>query len=67
MSAALPAGPAPATLPRLGRVAGIALFAVACALVAPHLGPYALAAWCALQALVFGAIDYHWRRTPRPS
>lgn len=46
---------------------GTALSAVACALLAPRLGPYALAAWCALQALVFGAIDYHWRRTPRPS
>ncbi len=46
---------------------GTALSAVACALVAPGVGPYALAAWCAIQGLVFGAIDYHWYRTPRPS
>lgn len=48
-------------------MAGTASSAVACALVAPSAGPYALAAWCAIQGLVFGAIDYHWRRTPRSS
>lgn len=46
---------------------GTALSAVVCARVAPDVGPYALAAWCAVQAVVFGAIDYHWHRTPRPS
>ncbi len=46
---------------------GTTVSAVACALVAPGAGPYALGAWCAIQALVFGTIDYHWRRTSRPS
>lgn len=46
---------------------GTGISAAVCAIVAPELGPYALTAWCAIQATVFAAIDYHWRRTPRPS
>jgi len=36
--------------------------AVACACLAPGLGVPALAAWCAVCAVLFAAIDYHWRR-----
>jgi UDP-N-acetylmuramyl pentapeptide phosphotransferase/UDP-N-acetylglucosamine-1-phosphate transferase len=46
---------------------GTALSAAVCAIGAPASGPAALGAWCAIQAIVFAAIDYHWRRSPRPS
>lgn len=42
---------------------GCAATAVACALVAPQWGGPALAAWCAVHAVLFAAIDYHWRRS----
>jgi UDP-GlcNAc:undecaprenyl-phosphate GlcNAc-1-phosphate transferase len=46
-------------------IAGSAATAVACACLAPHWGPAALAAWCVVHAVVFAAIDYHWRRSAR--
>jgi UDP-N-acetylmuramyl pentapeptide phosphotransferase/UDP-N-acetylglucosamine-1-phosphate transferase len=44
-------------------MAGTALTAVACACIAPEWGAAALAAWCVVHAVVFAAIDYHWRRS----
>jgi len=44
-------------------MAGTALTAVVCARVAPEWGPAALAAWCIVHAMLFAAIDYHWRRS----
>jgi UDP-N-acetylmuramyl pentapeptide phosphotransferase/UDP-N-acetylglucosamine-1-phosphate transferase len=44
-------------------MAGTALTAVACACIAPEWGGAALAAWCVVHAVVFAAIDYHWRRS----
>ena len=46
---------------------GCAGSAIACALWAPDAGPWALAAWCAVHAAIFAAIDYHWRRSPHPT
>lgn len=46
---------------------GCAGTAIACALLAPHVGPWALASWCAAHAAIFVAIDYHWRRSPPPT
>ncbi len=43
-------------------MAGTAGTAVACACLKPDWGVPALAAWCAVHALLFAAIDYHWRR-----
>ncbi|MCC7113105.1 MAG: glycosyl transferase [Burkholderiales bacterium] len=43
---------------------GCASTAVACAVGLPAAGPWALGAWCAIIALVFAAIDYHWGRRP---
>lgn len=43
-------------------MAGTSISAVICARIAPEWGPPALAAWCAVLLLPFGAIDYHWRR-----
>ncbi len=48
-------------------MAGTAGTAVACACLKPDWGPPALAAWCAACALLFAAIDYHWRKHPRPT
>ena len=48
-------------------MAGTAGTAVACACLKPAWGGPALAAWCAVCALLFATIDYHWRthtRTP---
>ncbi|MFO1322668.1 MAG: glycosyl transferase [Burkholderiales bacterium] len=44
-------------------MAGTAGTAVACACLKPEWGVPALAAWCTACALLFAAIDYHWRRT----
>jgi UDP-N-acetylmuramyl pentapeptide phosphotransferase/UDP-N-acetylglucosamine-1-phosphate transferase len=44
-------------------MAGTALTAVACACAAPEWGTVALAAWCVAHAVLFAAIDYHWRRS----
>jgi len=41
---------------------GTAGTAVACACLRPEWGAPALATWCAVCALLFAAIDYHWRR-----
>ncbi len=41
---------------------GTAGTAVACACLGPGWGNLALAAWCAVCAVLFAAIDYHWRR-----
>ena len=46
---------------------GCAGSAIACALVAPDAGPWALAGWCAVHAAVFATIDYHWRRSSHPT
>lgn len=40
--------------------------AVACACAAPGLGVPALAAWSAVCAVLFAAIDYHWRKRRPP-
>ena len=48
-------------------MAGTAGTAVACACLEPAWGAPALAAWCAVCALLFATIDYHWcihTRTP---
>jgi UDP-N-acetylmuramyl pentapeptide phosphotransferase/UDP-N-acetylglucosamine-1-phosphate transferase len=45
-------------------MAGTALTAVLCACVAPEWGVAALGAWCAVHAVLFAGIDYHWRRRP---
>jgi UDP-N-acetylmuramyl pentapeptide phosphotransferase/UDP-N-acetylglucosamine-1-phosphate transferase len=45
---------------------GCAVSAVACACFAPQWGWPALAAWCAVHAGVFAAIDYHWRARSLP-
>jgi len=44
-------------------MAGTSLTAVVCACVAPEWGAPALAAWCAVHAVLFAGIDYHWRRS----
>jgi UDP-N-acetylmuramyl pentapeptide phosphotransferase/UDP-N-acetylglucosamine-1-phosphate transferase len=44
-------------------MAGTALTAVACACLAPEWGMAALVAWCVAHAVLFAAIDYHWRRS----
>ncbi len=44
-------------------MAGTALTAVFCACIAPEWGAAALAAWCAVHAVLFAGIDYHWRRS----
>jgi UDP-GlcNAc:undecaprenyl-phosphate/decaprenyl-phosphate GlcNAc-1-phosphate transferase len=46
-------------------MAGTAGTAVACACLEPAWGVPALAAWCAVCALMFAAIDYHWRKFTR--
>lgn len=38
--------------------------ALACRALAPSAGAAALAAWCAVFAVLFAAIDYHWRHKP---
>jgi UDP-N-acetylmuramyl pentapeptide phosphotransferase/UDP-N-acetylglucosamine-1-phosphate transferase len=38
--------------------------ALVCRALAPHAGGLALLAWCAAYAMLFMAIDYHWRRRP---
>jgi UDP-N-acetylmuramyl pentapeptide phosphotransferase/UDP-N-acetylglucosamine-1-phosphate transferase len=43
-------------------MAGTSVTAVVCAVAAPHHGMAALAAWCTVHAVLFLAIDYHWRR-----
>jgi UDP-GlcNAc:undecaprenyl-phosphate/decaprenyl-phosphate GlcNAc-1-phosphate transferase len=43
-------------------IAGSASSAVACALIAPRAGWWALAAWLAIVLIVFARIDYHWRK-----
>jgi UDP-N-acetylmuramyl pentapeptide phosphotransferase/UDP-N-acetylglucosamine-1-phosphate transferase len=43
---------------------GCALTALACLAYAPGAGATALIAWCAAFAVLFAAIDYHWRRRP---
>jgi len=43
-------------------MAGTALTAIVCACAAPEWGEAALAAWCVAHAVLFAAIDYHWRR-----
>jgi UDP-N-acetylmuramyl pentapeptide phosphotransferase/UDP-N-acetylglucosamine-1-phosphate transferase len=43
-------------------MAGTALTAVVCACAAPEWGTAALLAWCVAHAVLFAAIDYHWRR-----
>jgi hypothetical protein len=42
--------------------AGTAVTAFACATWAPATGWLALATWGAVHAVLFAAIDYHWRR-----
>jgi len=44
---------------------GTAGTAVACACLKPEWGAPALVAWCTVCALLFAAIDYHWRRRTR--
>jgi UDP-N-acetylmuramyl pentapeptide phosphotransferase/UDP-N-acetylglucosamine-1-phosphate transferase len=44
-------------------MAGTAATAVACACLAPEWGAVALLAWCVVHAVLFAAIDYHWRRS----
>jgi UDP-N-acetylmuramyl pentapeptide phosphotransferase/UDP-N-acetylglucosamine-1-phosphate transferase len=41
-----------------------ALTALGCLAYAPAAGLAALAAWCVAFAVLFAAIDYHWRRKP---
>jgi hypothetical protein len=41
---------------------GAAGTAVGCICLKPDWGMPALAAWCLVYALLFAAIDYHWRR-----
>ena len=48
-------------------MAGTAGTAVACACLRPAWGGPALAAWCAVCALLFATIDYHWRHHKRMS
>jgi UDP-N-acetylmuramyl pentapeptide phosphotransferase/UDP-N-acetylglucosamine-1-phosphate transferase len=43
---------------------GTASTALACRAFAPGSGAAALLAWCAVYAVAFAAIDYHWRRRP---
>jgi hypothetical protein len=44
--------------------AATSLTALLCRAFAPGLGIAALMAWCAAFAILFAAIDYHWRRKP---
>ena len=44
--------------------AGAALTALVCRARAPEAGNAALLAWCIGLAVLFAAIDYHWRRKP---
>ena len=44
-------------------MAGTAVTAVVCVCVAPEWGIAALLAWCVAHAVLFAAIDYHWRRS----
>jgi len=41
---------------------GTAGTAVGCICLKPEWGVPALVAWCLVYALLFAAIDYHWRR-----
>jgi UDP-N-acetylmuramyl pentapeptide phosphotransferase/UDP-N-acetylglucosamine-1-phosphate transferase len=43
-------------------ILGTSVTAVLCARLAPEWGWRVLLAWCAVLALPFGAIDYHWAR-----
>jgi len=43
---------------------GCTATALVCRAVAPGFGGAALAAWCVAFAILFAAIDYHWRRKP---
>jgi UDP-N-acetylmuramyl pentapeptide phosphotransferase/UDP-N-acetylglucosamine-1-phosphate transferase len=43
-------------------ILGTSVTAVLCARMAPEWGWRVLLAWCAVLALPFGAIDYHWAR-----
>ncbi len=47
-----------------GAMLGTSATALACRAFAPHAGTAALLAWCAAHAMLFAAIDYHWRRRP---
>jgi UDP-N-acetylmuramyl pentapeptide phosphotransferase/UDP-N-acetylglucosamine-1-phosphate transferase len=47
-----------------GITAATALTAVVCRSYAPASGAAALLAWCIALAVLFAAIDYHWRRKP---
>ena len=47
-------------------VAGSSVTAVAVLAAAPRAGEWALAAWIAVLAAVFAAIDYHWKRSRSP-
>jgi UDP-N-acetylmuramyl pentapeptide phosphotransferase/UDP-N-acetylglucosamine-1-phosphate transferase len=49
-----------------GLIAGCAIAALACLRFAPQAGPYALAAFGAVHAMLFATIDYHWRRQADP-
>ena len=44
-------------------MAGTAVTAVVCVCAAPAWGAAALVAWCVVHAVLFAAIDYHWRRS----
>ncbi len=48
-------------------MAATAAGAVACLLVAPAAGPWALAAACVVVIMLFAAIDYHWRKNATTS
>lgn len=43
-------------------MAGTAASALACLVLAPEAGPWALAAACVVVVMLFAAIDYHWRK-----
>jgi hypothetical protein len=50
-----------------GLAAGCCITALGCVFRAPQAGWVALAAWLVVLAVVFAAIDYHWRSfTPTP-
>jgi len=46
---------------------GTGVTALACRVLVPGAGAAALLAWCAGYAVLFAAIDYHWRRRPTPT